>query len=90
MDIQSALRSKVKGIQLVSICLSRYWKKYGDLACNKNLVEDLKILETEGVRVTKPVERVVKAGLAVITGDNLGQHSLAQMNTCFSAGKICR
>ena len=40
LDIQPALRSKVKSIQLVSIVSSRVWKKYGNDACNQRLVSD--------------------------------------------------
>jgi hypothetical protein len=60
------------------------------LACNKNLIEDLKELENEGLVIEKPFKKVVKAGLALIVGDNLGQHMLAEMNACFSSGNICR
>ena len=32
----------------------------------------------------------VKAGLAYIIGDNLGQHTIAELNQAFSCGNICR
>ena len=84
------MRSKVNSIQLVSLVLSRYWKKNGNEACNKNFVDDMKRLEVEGVNVEKPYEKTVKVGLAYLVGDNLGQHSIAEMSTCFSSGQICR
>ena len=60
------------------------------MSCNRKLVEDLKMLETEGIDVEKPTKRVVKAGLQFIVGDNLGAHNLAEMNQVFSSGNICR
>ena len=60
LAIQPALRSKVNAIQLVSLVLSRYWKKYGNEACNKNFVDDMKRLQVEGVKVEKPYEKTVK------------------------------
>lgn len=60
------------------------------MSCNRKLVEDLKMLETEGIDVEEPTKRVVKAGLQFIVGDNLGAHNLAEMNQVFSSGNICR
>ena len=90
LEIVPALRAKVKSIQLISLVLSRHWKKYGNSKCNRNLIDDLKSLETEGLQVEKPVKKTVKVGLAMIVGDNLGQHMLSEMNCCFSSGFICR
>ena len=58
--------------------------------CNKNFIDDLHDLEDEGIVVSTPVTRTVKAGLLYFLGDNLGQHSLAEMSTSFSSGYICR
>ena len=89
-DIQPALRTKVNSIQLISLVLSRYWKRHGNAACNKNFIDDMKLLEEDGVQILKPCEKIVKVGLAYVVGDNLGQHSLAEMSTSFSSGFICR
>ena len=90
LEIVPALRAKVKSIQLCSLVLSRYWKKHGNDKCNRILIDDLKRLETEGLQVEKPVKKIVKVGLAMIVGDNLGQHMLSELNCCFSSGFICR
>ena len=37
-----------------------------------------------------PVLATVKAGLAYIVGDNLGQHNLSEISQSFSSGNICR
>lgn len=89
-EIQPPLRTKVNSVQLVSLVLSRVWKKYGTPVCNKNFIDDLHDLEDEGIVVSTPVTRTVKAGLLYFLGDNLGQHSLAEMSTSFSSGYICR
>ena len=90
LDVIPSLRSKVKSIQLLSLVLSRYWKKHGNLKCNRNFIEDLKDLETDGLEVEKPSKKVLKIGLGLVVGDNLGQHMLCEMNCCFSSGFICR
>ena len=69
-EVQSSLRSKTRSIQLISLVSSKLWKKYGNLATNKHLLDDLKRLEEEGIMVRKPFQRIVKAGLCVIVGDN--------------------
>ena len=77
-DIIPAFRCKVKSTQLCSLVLSRYWKKHGNDACNRNLVNDLKELENVGVEINKPSKKIIKAGLCLIVGDNLGQHQLGK------------
>ena len=46
-EVQSALRSKIQSVQLVSIVKSKLWKKHGNMKTNRRLLSDLKILETE-------------------------------------------
>ena len=53
-------------------------------------MKDLTYLENVGVRVSRPTEKLIKAGLGAVVGDNLGLHSLAEMNSVFSSGIICR
>ena len=89
-EVQSALRSKIQSVQLVSIVKSKLWKKHGNMKTNRRLLSDLKILETDGIVINKPVKKTVKAGLMVIVGDNLGLHQLSELNCCFSNGHICR
>ena len=78
LDVIPALRCKVRSIQLCSLVLSRHWKKYGNEACNRNLIEDIKDMETAGLELDKPSKKVVKVGIALIVGDNLGQHMLGK------------
>ena len=90
LHVQSALRGRVKSIQLVSLISSKTWKKYGNIEANKLLLSDLKDLENEGIGVQKPFPMVIKAGVAAFVGDNLGAHHLAEMSCSFSSGPICR
>ena len=90
LDIIPAFRTRINSVQLCSLVLSKYWKKYGNGPTNKNMLDDLKELETVGLKLEKPFPRTVKAGLALVVGDNLGQHQLAEMSSCFSSGFICR
>ena len=77
-------------MQLVSLIRSKFWKKHGNLKTNKRLLDDLKFLEDVGIEISKPHKKIVKAGLAVFVGDNLGLHQLAEHNSVFSSGHICR
>lgn len=90
MDVQPALRSQVSSIQLVSLVLSRYWKKYGNEKCNEKFINDLKSLEVEGLTVDKPAVKNLKVGLAYIVGDNLGAHCISEISQSFNSGFICR
>ena len=47
-------------------------------------------METEGLRLSKPIDCVRKVGLLYILGDNLGAHCIAEMSQSFSNGNICR
>ena len=90
LDVQSAYRSRVKSLQLVSLVLSKNWKKHGNAKCNAELVTDLLELESKGIEVHNPDKKVIKAALCYIVGDNLGLAQLGEFSACFSSGKICR
>ena len=89
-EVQGALRSRIRSVQLVSLIRSKFWKTHGNLKSNQKLLDDLKHLEEVGVEVNKPIKKVVKAGLIAFVGDNLGLHQLGEYNACFSSGHICR
>lgn len=90
LDVQSPLRSRVKSIQLVSLVMSKTWKKFGNEMCNARLIADLAELESTGIEVLLPERKIVKAALCYIVGDNLGLHQLGEFSSSFSAGHICR
>ena len=90
LHVKSALRGRIKSIQLISLVGSKSWKKYGNVKCNEHLVADLKDLETNGIHIQNPSSQVIKAGVFVFVGDNLGAHQLAELNCAFNSGSICR
>ena len=48
-------------MKLVSIVERKLWKKHGNMKTNSRLLSDLKVLETDGIVINKPVKRTVKA-----------------------------
>ena len=90
LEVQAPLRSKVQSIQLLALIKSEDWKKYGNSVFFKRFIDDMKDLESDGLSIDVPMSQIVKAGLVYIIGDNLGQHSISELNQCFSSGNICR
>ena len=77
-------------LQLGQVFKEKLWKKYGYQKIFQNLLADLKILETEGVQVVKPIARRIKAGLLLYSGDNLESHQVGGFSACFSSKDVCR
>ena len=75
---------------MCSLVNSMTWKKYGNGPTMNNLIKNLLELENSEVSIEKPSPKIVKAGLALVVGDNLGQHLLGEMNSACSSGTICR
>ena len=90
LEVQAPLRSKVQSSQLLALIKSEDWKKYGNSVFFKRFIDDMKDLESDGLSIDVPMSQIVKAGLVYIIGDNLGQHSISELNQCFSSGNICR
>ncbi|KAJ8017990.1 hypothetical protein HOLleu_44271 [Holothuria leucospilota] len=66
-------------------------EKYGFDLVLRPLINDLKDLSTNGIDiVTTSFEGNVKVGVAQITGDNLGMHSLLGFTESFTANYPCR
>lgn len=76
-------------IHLVSLFHSQDAKKYGIDSILKPFVDDMKVLETEGIKVPF-CEMPVRGTLAQITGDNLSIHSILGFMESFSANYFCR
>lgn len=75
-------------IHLVSLFHSQDAEKYGIDSILKPFVDDMKVLETEGIKVPF-CEMPVRGTLAQITGDNLGIHSILGFMESFSANYFC-
>lgn len=82
------LRTNVDHIQLVALMYDKDVKKYGFNNAFKVIVEDLKILETEGIIVNN---MIIKGTVIAFAGDNLGSHQSDSFNENFNiAGYFCR
>jgi len=82
------LRTSVDHIQLIALIYDKDIKKYGFNNAFKVIVEDLKILETDGIIVKN---MVIKGTVIAFVGDNLGSHQTGGFNENFNtAGYFCR
>lgn len=83
--------SKLENIYLISLCDSELTNKYGINSILKPLVQDLKILETEGISVVyKDRKKSLEGTLVQSSFDNLGGNELFGYVKCFNANYYCR
>lgn len=83
-NLHFSFRSCVDDIQLALICKAYYFKLSQILA---PLIKDLKILETEGIKI-EGVPNKVKRSLVFIVGDNLGSHQIGGYTTIFNNSSV--
>lgn len=81
--------SVLMNIHVVALFHSQDLKKYGFDDILKPLVDDLKILETEGIGVPFS-DSPLMGSVIQVTGDNLGLHGLFGFVESFSATHCCR
>lgn len=84
--------SKLSNIFLAAIIKSKDLKNYGNEECLAALIEELKLLEVEGVQIKllNGENRHVHFIMALFLGDNLGVNSLLNFSKSFSNGLFCR
>ena len=70
-DLPRMHRSQIDKLQLCLVFKEKYLKKYGYQMIFGRLLDDLCLLEEEGILVYKPFQRTVKAGLLLYSADNL-------------------
>ena len=83
------INSALMNIHLISLFHSDDLKKYGFNALLEPLIQDLKILETNGIDVPY-FDEPLYGTVAQVTGDNLGLHTLLGYVQSFSANYFCR
>ena len=88
LDLSSQYQSKIDTINLTIIVKENLVRKYGYAKIYQPLIDDLKTLEAEGVLVSYPFRRTIKASVLVHIGDNLEQHSLGGFSRSFSSKDI--
>ena len=86
-------RSRLDNIQLVSLCLhTSTVSEYGLQEMFKPAIDDLKILETQGIQFEFEGRSYHFLGtMSLLTGDNLGCHGAGCFYECFSTPEqVCR
>lgn len=90
-NIPYHLRSKLYTIQLVSLFPSSLIKKHGFAVALGKLIDDLKILETEGFVVETSFGPIQFHGtISCLVADNLAAHEIGGFITSFSSFRCCR
>lgn len=90
-NLPAYMRSKTKNFKLVALCKESDINKFGWDAILKCIIDDLLILETEGIKVfTDDNVITFKGSLLLIKGDNLGSHDLGKFVTSFNCFYFCR
>lgn len=81
-------RSNINNIQLILLCKDSYIKQFGYSPILSKLIEELKLLETEGLTVNG---KIFKGSVFTIVGDNLGSHQIGGFIENFSTSEyFCR
>ncbi|XP_030601542.1 uncharacterized protein LOC115791568 [Archocentrus centrarchus] len=88
-NLPAKLNSVLMNIHLVSLFHAEDLKKYGFGPVLQPLVNDLKCLETEGIKVPFS-DTPLRGSIVQVTGDNLALHSLFGLVESFSATYCCR
>ena len=90
-NIPIEFHSKVYTIQLAVLCRSQVVKNLGFDEILTRLVDDLKILETDGVTVRGATGFITLRGsVSVVIADNLGAHDIGGYLTSFVSVRSCR
>lgn len=90
-NIPPQYRSQLKSIYLVLLFKSHILKKCSLKHILQPFLFDLKVLENEGIFVTKKDGiHWFKGSIAVVLGDNLGSHAMGGFIECFTSYRICR
>ena len=90
-NLNQQLKSKKDAIQLLAICNSNDVKRHGLKAVADIIMDDVEILEQQGLAVSGCNENVY-GSLAYITGDNLNSHMIGGFNASFGPNVVspCR
>lgn len=83
------INSSLVNIHLCALFHAQDIKRYGFNSILEPLVHDLKILETEGLKIPM-LKDAIHGTLIQVTGDNLGLHSLFGFVESFGARYCCR
>lgn len=82
-------RSSLSSIYLALLCKSVDVKIFGYEKIVEPLLRDLKLLENQGVYISR-LGTSIKGTVLYVSSDNLGAHSFAGFQESFSVDKFCR
>jgi len=83
--------SQLSNIFLAALIKTTDYKKFGNEPCLTHLIQEINVLEKEGIIVTTPSgEFHVHFILGLILGDNLGLNTMLDFSKSFSANYYCR
>ncbi len=88
-NLPPKFNSAVLNIHLVSLFHSQDVKKYGFDAILAPLINDVKILENEGIYLPISSEKVY-GSICQVVGDNLAMHALLGFTESFNSNYFCR
>lgn len=91
-NLPTYLRSRVEYIKLVLLCRNKFIRQFSWAEVMKELIKDLKILESDGISVSLPDGIItLKGSVVVVLGDNLGSHEIGGFVENFSTNQnFCR
>lgn len=87
LNLSAKLRSALTEINLVVSVRDKLVSTYGLPKIPAPLIEDVKMLETQGIVVKG---KVLKGSIFVFTGDNLSTHKMGGFKCNFAHGRVCR
>jgi hypothetical protein len=89
-NLETKYWSSLTNIHLALLCNYNTVKRFGYDDILKPFLNDIKLLESDGILLEIEGEVHHVYGVVTFTGDNLTSHSLGGFNSCFSSGRICR
>ena len=91
LNLPPYLRSKINNIKLVLLCREKYISMFSWADILRDLIKDIKILETDGISINLPNKITFRGGLVAVLGDNLGSHQIGGFTESFGNTKhFCR
>lgn len=86
LNFNTKYRSAPSGINLVIRVKDKYVSTYGFQKILAPLLEDVAILENDGILANG---KVMKGSVFILTGDNLSSHRIGGFKASFTQGRIC-
>ncbi|XP_065672051.1 uncharacterized protein LOC136089885 [Hydra vulgaris] len=90
-NIESKYWSSLNHIHLALISKYSIIKEHGYALILQPLLNDLMILQNEGININvEGITHNLKGSIVTLSGDNLSAHTIGGFSACFSSGRICR